>query len=141
MKILLACLVLLTPAYARAESRDELKKIDVAMHACIAHDDSANHPAMKKCASSALSAADKLLTHLYQAEVAKLKQPEDGNLEVLKRLQASQSAWIAHRDANGSLHGIANFEASGESLEIVSTRLEMTKERVLELDELFSSEN
>jgi uncharacterized protein YecT (DUF1311 family) len=139
MKILLACLVLIAPAFARAESRDELKKIDAAMHACLAHDDSGNHAVTKTCASAALNATDKLLTGVYQSEIAKLKQqPEDGNLEVLKRLQSAQRAWVTFRDANGSLHGIANFEGSGESLEIVNTKLEMTRDRVLELDELLT---
>lgn len=142
MKILLPVLAFLLPHLAHADVRDDLKKIDAQLTACLAEDESGNNAAMKACTDTAFRATDKVLNDSYQAEVARLKkQPDEENLEYLKRLQVAQRAWVSYRDANASLHGITMFQGSGEGLEILSTKLEMTKDRVLELEELFNSEN
>jgi uncharacterized protein YecT (DUF1311 family) len=143
MKILLPALLLLCiPHLARAEVREEVKKIDATMSACLAEHDAGDDTVMKNCTGSALKATDKVLSDFYQAEEGRLKkQPDEENLEYLKRLQSAQRAWASYRDSNSSLHGITNFEGSVENLEILSTKLEMTKDRVLELEELFNQEN
>jgi len=141
MKILFPVLALLLPSLARADVRDDLKKIDATMRACLAADESGSDAVMKVCTGTALKAADKVLQDSYQAEVDRLqKQPDVENVEYLKRLRLAERAWVVYRDANASLSGIIMFEGTGESLEILSTKLEMTKDRVLELEELFHHE-
>ncbi len=126
------------PAGARAVASDVagvLAAIDARQKACIDKDPS--NLGMKQCAGDADADADKLLNETYGAAVAALKRPQDGGdrdggdaRETLRRLVASERAWIAYRDAECAFEGTSMLGGTGEELVIVECHTMMTVARV-----------
>ncbi len=133
---------LLVPTPCLADVPKQIAAIDATLKACIDKDGS--NLGMKMCTSDADAAADRLLNAIYRSNVEQLKKaaPSDderaSNQETLKRLVASERAWIAYRDADCDLQGTEMLGGSGESLVIVDCVLSMTKQRAKSLDDLFS---
>ena len=88
------------------------------------------------CAIEADRAVDTLLNALYGKIVAKLKKAEDpehdieDRKELLRRLVASERAWIAYREAECSHASAAMLGGSGENTILANCRLSMRQGRV-----------
>jgi uncharacterized protein YecT (DUF1311 family) len=88
------------------------------------------------CAIEADNAVDTLLNALYGKIVGKLKQAEDperdikDRKELLRRLVASERAWIAYREAECSHASAAMLGGSGEKTILAQCRLSMRQGRV-----------
>lgn len=143
MKAALGLMIALAvaPSAASATPKSELAAIDARLKVCMDKDSS--NLGMKTCTGDAYDAADKILNKVYNSAAANLKKVSkdtdvvQNNNETLKRLIASERAWIAYRDADCDLQGTEMLGGSGENLVIVSCQLSMTEQRVKALDELF----
>jgi uncharacterized protein YecT (DUF1311 family) len=88
------------------------------------------------CTVEADKAVDVLLNALYQKIVTKLKQTADPDHdikergELLKRLVASERAWIAYREAECSHASAEMLGGSGEGTLLAYCRLSMQEDRV-----------
>ena len=85
---------------------------------------------MKQCAGDADTDTPRNKT--YAAAVANLERAKDGGndaKEKLRRLVASEHAWIANRDAECDFEGTSMLGGTGESLVIVDCRYTMTAAR------------
>ncbi|WKA25478.1 lysozyme inhibitor LprI family protein [Bradyrhizobium roseum] len=88
------------------------------------------------CAIEADSAVDTLLNALYGKIVAKLKKAEDpehdieDRKELLRRLVASERAWITYREAECSHASADMLGGSGEKTILAQCRLSMRLDRV-----------
>ena len=88
------------------------------------------------CAIEADKDVDTLLNTLYRKIVAKLKQTEEPDHDVkereelLKRLVASERAWIAYREAECSHASAAMLGGSGEGTMLAQCKLSMRRDRV-----------
>lgn len=139
MKSVLLLALALSPALAHADVNSDLAKIDKALDACIAKDES--NMGMKLCTGEALDSADKLLNRSYKNTLLELKKDSgdkytnESNAEILKRIVAAQKAWIPFKAAQCDLEGVTMLGGSGESLQIVGCLFSMTKERVKVLAE------
>ena len=125
--ILATLVVAGVPAYA--DVAGELATIEARQKACI--DKDSTNLAMKQCAGDADADADTLLNKTYAAAVANLKGAKDGEdaKEKLRRLVASERAWIAYRDAQCDFEGTSMLGGTGESLVIVDCQYTMTAAR------------
>jgi uncharacterized protein YecT (DUF1311 family) len=91
------------------------------------------------CAIEADKDVDTLLNKLYLEIIAKLKQTEDPDhdakerKQLLKRLVASERAWIAYREAECSHASAAMLGGSGEGTILAQCRLSMRQKRVNDL--------
>lgn len=104
------------------------------MQTCL--DNAKSNMEMKECAGKGYDAADKRLNQVYQEIRAKLNKAKDpDSKEILKRLTASQRAWVAFRDADCDLAGVSMLGGTGESLEITGCLAGTTQERVKFLEE------
>jgi uncharacterized protein YecT (DUF1311 family) len=126
---------------ARADIASDLAVIEAHLTACAEKDMS--NAGMKMCSQQAGKEADTLLNKVYQAAVTSLKGSRPGNQapredeESLRRLIASERAWINYRDAECPLQGIAMLGGTGESLLISDCYYSLTKSRAKDLYELF----
>jgi uncharacterized protein YecT (DUF1311 family) len=88
------------------------------------------------CAVEADKAVDAVLNTIYGKVVAKLKQADDPDndikerRELLRRLVASERAWIAYREAECSHVSASMLGGSGEGTTLAYCRLEMRQNRV-----------
>jgi uncharacterized protein YecT (DUF1311 family) len=88
------------------------------------------------CAMEADKEVDTLLNTLYVKIIAKLKQTEDPDhdvkerKELLKRLVASERAWIVYREAECSHASAAMLGGSGEGTMLAQCRLSLRQDRV-----------
>ncbi|WP_426406655.1 lysozyme inhibitor LprI family protein [Bradyrhizobium ganzhouense] len=88
------------------------------------------------CAVEAYKAVDVLLNTLYGKIVAKLKQNEDPDhdlqerKELLKRLVASERAWIAYSETECSHASAYMLGGSGEPTILAQCRLSMREDRL-----------
>jgi uncharacterized protein YecT (DUF1311 family) len=147
MKKVILTLLALAPSFAFAGVKEEVAKIDSTLQACLNSPDGQSTVGMKECTGAAFDSADKLLNQEYSAYVATLKKKSGDPLtdkddaETLRRLVASEKAWVAFRDTNSSLAGTTMLGGTGEGLVIADTAYEMTKARVLELNTLINGNN
>lgn len=131
-----------TPAFATIAS--DLAAIEARRKACEATDPSGS--GLTDCAYAAKSQADKLLARLYKSIVAarSAAQPGDpdaaANKEELKRLLASQKAWVAYRQAECDLQGVGMLGGSREGLIIGGCLYSLTAQRVKDLDGLLGGD-
>ncbi len=127
--ILLALLAAATPV--RADVAADLAAIETRQKACL--DKTSTDMGMKQCSGDADADADTLLNKTYAAAVARLKTAKDGGddaKETLRRLMASERAWIAYRDAECDFEGTSMLGGTGEGLVIVDCQYMMTAARV-----------
>lgn len=114
-----------------------LAKIETALTACTETNDS--NMGRRTCTSTALDAADKLLNGLYGKLVDQMKASSDrDDKERLRRLVASERAWVAYRDAECNLQGASMLGGSGEPLMILDCHYSLTRERAKRLEDPFS---
>lgn len=120
----------------------QIQLIDAATDACLEKPENTSTIGMRLCIVEGLSAADDVLNALYQSVTAELKKPstdeytEKYNKETLARLVAAQRAWIAFRDANSELNGVQMLGGTGEPIMVDGKLFSMTKDRVLELNDI-----
>ncbi len=94
------------------------------------------------CISSAYKAADAELNKVYKAIKSQYSTQKDADSkEIVKRLVASERAWIKFRDANCELAGIQMLGGTGEGPMVGGCLVSTTIDRVHELQSIFSSEN
>jgi uncharacterized protein YecT (DUF1311 family) len=97
------------------------------------------------CAMEADKAVDVVLNTLYGKIVAKLKQTDDPDHdikergELLKRLMASERAWITYREAECSHTSASYLGGSGEGTLLAYCRLSMREDRVNNLYRFYVS--
>jgi uncharacterized protein YecT (DUF1311 family) len=145
---IIAFVLALAPLTAQAEgelnpSHPALAAIDANLNRC-KETQPGNMPEML-CTMEADKAVDALLNTLYGQIVAKLKQPGGPDYdikersELLKRLIASERAWIAYREAECSQASAAMLGGSGEPTLLAECRLSMRQTRVNTLFEFYKS--
>ncbi len=91
-----------------------------------------------QCIDEGYKAADSELNKVYnEIKKAHSKNKDEDDKEILKRLVASERAWIAYRDTNCSLGGIQMLNGSGEGLMVSGCLVTETIARVRALKALF----
>ena len=89
---------------------------------------------------------DVVLTKLYGQITAGLKRPagssdsDSSNKEVLKRLVASERAWIAYRDAECLHQSGMMLGGSGESTVLIECEYSFERDRVNDLFDLYKDQ-
>jgi uncharacterized protein YecT (DUF1311 family) len=145
MRHLMLTSIVLFSGFAFADSKSDLAKVETDYNACLNSPEGQSNMGMKMCTGSAYDGADKILNEVYQKIVKAFSQKtgdkdsDDLSSESLRRLVASERAWITFRDTNSSLAGMDMYRGTGESLEIVSKAYDMTKARVNELVDMLGS--
>ena len=150
-KMLVAMLAMGCTAAAQGALGDykaDLAKVDAKLQACT-NSGAASNQRLKACQWLAYEETDKILNSSYQQLVASLKRQalEDkttrvayGGLtyaeETLNRLVASERAWIRFRDAECRFQGAYNLGGTGEEAAISDCLTNMTKQRILSINEL-----
>ena len=133
---ILATLALTTPALAHAATHAVTKQLDrVITDEKVCMDKAESNVAMKECSADAYEAADKILNQVYSSQVAALKKsdPVGDNQEILRRLIASEKAWISFRDADCEYQGTSMLGGTGESLVVSECNVEKTVSRAKQL--------
>ncbi len=110
------------------------------MKACLAKDETI--AGISNCNDTAYTAATKVLTSVYRTNVEKLKRTganDDAarDAESLKRLIASERAWIDYRDSDCQLEGITMLGGSGEGTIVGGCLYARTADLAKRLDDLF----
>ncbi|MDR3605841.1 MAG: lysozyme inhibitor LprI family protein [Oligoflexia bacterium] len=109
--------------------------------ACLA--DAETNLDMKVCEGNTYQAADKELNATYQKLVAGLKAqaakekgiPDyESSAEILRRLIASERAWITFRDADCSFQATSMLGGTGEGLIYLSCEASTTLDRITALN-------
>jgi uncharacterized protein YecT (DUF1311 family) len=129
------CWVLVSgPAFAQAPS--ELAAIDAKLDTCLAKADGVT-PAVDACNEQAEISADAILKRVYGKWVAQLQHPANDEVadsaEILRRLIASERAWISFRDTSCSLESISMLGGTGEGNVYGHCLYVKTRQRVLDL--------
>jgi uncharacterized protein YecT (DUF1311 family) len=132
MRALIFLAGLLAPGLAHADSWTELQKLDQQYERCM--DGATANAEMGQCSYDAYEKADAILNKAYQVIVADHTTAADTddeytaeyNTETLRRLQETQRAWVAYRDAYCDLRGAEMLDGSGEGLIISGCLYEET---------------
>ena len=121
---------------ALAQSPADFFAVDAKLKACLArHGDT---PGVDNCYGVAKSGADRRLNDVYAGLVNALKHPGDpievrDDPEILRRLVASERAWIVFRDAECSYHSSYMLHGTGEDGADTACVYAQTKMRVTTL--------
>jgi uncharacterized protein YecT (DUF1311 family) len=133
--VFLALLVWTVPA--AADVAHELAAIEARQKACVDKDSST--AGMNECTDVARGAADKILNRLYDGAVKRLRAGgDDDSRETLRRLVASERAWIAYRDAQCSFEGTTMLGGSGEGVIVGGCLYQKTAERAKDIDSVLN---
>jgi uncharacterized protein YecT (DUF1311 family) len=147
MKHLITLIIALAPTLSFATVKDDLAKIDADLHKCLNAPDGQSTVGMNFCMEQGEQAADVELNIVYKGIVAGLQKKtgdqyqDSANSETLKRLIASERAWVTFRDANSTLNGVTMLGGTGETSVILGTQYDMTTKRVTEINDLLGSGN
>ena len=121
---------------ASAQVSSELATIDAKLEACLAKSGGVT-PAIDNCNEEAKTSADLILNRLYGDWVEQLRHPAKDEVtdsaEILKRLTASERAWITYRDTNCNLESISMLGGTGETNVYGHCLYVETRQRVLDL--------
>jgi uncharacterized protein YecT (DUF1311 family) len=127
---------------AAAQVPSELAVIDAKLDACLEKADGVT-PAVDDCNEQAKAAADSILNRIYGDWVEQLKHPakDEGadDAEILKRLIASERAWMTYRDTSCNLESTLMLGGTGEGNVYGHCLYVKTKQRVLELQGILDS--
>ena len=127
---------------ACAQVPSELAIIDAKLDACLATADGVT-PAIDNCNEQAKSSADLILNRIYGGWVEQLKHPAKHEVaddaEILKRLIASERAWITYRDTSCNLESISMLGGTGETNVYGQCLYVKTKQRALDLQSIRDS--
>ena len=146
---LLAACVGVTPFLCHAEelvgrSGPALAHIEARLKRCAAANPG-NIPE-RLCTDDARRAVDGVLTRIYAQIVGGLKRPtgssdrDSRNKEILKRLVASQRAWIAYRDSECLEQSGSMLGGSGEATILVGCQYSSERNRVNDLFNLYKDQ-
>jgi uncharacterized protein YecT (DUF1311 family) len=129
-------------ASASAQVPAELANIDAKLKTCLVTAGGVT-PAIDNCNEQAKSSADLILNRLYGDWVAQLKHPTKDEVadsaEILKRLVASERAWISYRDTTCNLESISMLGGTGETNVYGHCLYVKTRQRVLDLQAVHGS--
>ena len=121
---------------ASAQVSSELAAIDAKLEACLAKSGGVT-PAIDNCNEEAKTSADLILNRLYGDWVVQLRHPAKDEVtdsaEILKRLIASERAWITYRDTSCNLESISMLGGTGETNLYGHCLYVKTRQRVLDL--------
>jgi uncharacterized protein YecT (DUF1311 family) len=121
---------------ASAQVPSEFAIIDAKLEACLVKADGVT-PGIDNCDERAKISADLVLNRIYGDWVEQLKHPaKDGvtdSAEILKRLVASERAWITYRDTSCNLESISMLGGTGETNVYGHCLYVKTMQRVLDL--------
>jgi uncharacterized protein YecT (DUF1311 family) len=142
-----ALLIAIAPFPCRAEGQLEpphpaLAVIQADLDRC--KDATPGNTLERQCAMESSKAVDALLNKLYGRIVAKLKEPTSNDhdakerAELLKRLIASERAWIVYRDAECDHRSGYMLGGSGEPTIYEDCLLTMRRDRVNDLFRLYN---
>jgi uncharacterized protein YecT (DUF1311 family) len=111
------CLVVLCGS-ASAQGPSDLAIIDAKLKTCLEKAGGVT-PAIDNCNEQAKTSADLILNRIYGDWVEQLKHPakDDGadSAEILKRLIASERAWVTYRDTSCNLESVSMLGGTGET--------------------------
>jgi uncharacterized protein YecT (DUF1311 family) len=120
----------------------EFAVIDAKLAACLAKANGVT-PEVGDCNEQAETAADSILNRIYGGWVEQLKRPSKyeaaDNAEILKRLIASERAWITYRDTSCNLESTLMLGGTGEGTVYGHCLYVRTKQRVLDLQGILDS--
>ena len=140
MKFAFIVLLSLVSGLAHAGVKEQVATIEKSLDACLADKDNYSTAGMIQCSSDAYELVDAVLNQFYREKTTEMRIARDrDSAETLRRLVAAQRAWITYRDANVELMGVSMLGGSGKGVVRVGTMFSMTKDRVLELHDLFGS--
>ena len=128
-----ACAAALACVPAWAAPPTDFSVIDANLKSCLArHGDT---PGVDNCYGVAKAAADRRLNDVYAGLVNTFKHPGDpievrDDPEILRRLVASERAWIMFRDAECSYHSSYMLHGTGEDGADTACVYAQTKTRV-----------
>lgn len=121
---------------ASAQVSSELATIDAKLEACLAKSGGVT-PAIDNCNEEAKTSADLILNRLYGDWVEQLRHPAKDEVtdsaEILKRLTASERAWITYRDTSCNLESTSMLGGTGETNVYGHCLYIKTKQRLLDL--------
>ena len=121
---------------ASAQVPSEFAIIDAKLKTCLVKADGVT-PAIDNCNEQAKTSADLILNRIYGDWVEQLKHPAKGEVtdsaEILKRLIASERAWITYRDTSCNLESISMLGGTGETNVYGHCLYVKTMQRVLDL--------
>jgi uncharacterized protein YecT (DUF1311 family) len=121
---------------AAAQAPSEFAIIDAKFKTCLVKADGVT-PAIDNCNEQAKTAADLVLNRTYGDWLEQLKHPAKDEVtdsaEILKRLIASERAWITYRDTSCNLESISMLGGTGETNVYGHCLYVKTKQRVLDL--------
>lgn len=142
MRFFVLSMLMLVSTLAFADVKDSIAKIDHKTQSCLSNPDNQSTAGTTQCTYDGYQDLDRLLNTTYNGIVDSVKNTEEGysdseRADILKRLEASEQAWVAYRSANSNLQGVPMIGGSGQGLLVASSYYEMTKARILELDRLF----
>jgi uncharacterized protein YecT (DUF1311 family) len=127
---------------ASAQVLSEFAIIDAELKACFTKADGVT-PAIDNCNEQAKTIADLILNRIYGDWVEQLKHPSKDEVadsaEILKRLIASERAWISYRDTSCNLESISMLGGTGETNVYGHCLYIKTKQRVLDLQAIQGS--
>lgn len=128
---------------ASAQVSSEFAVIDAKLDACLAKANGVT-PEVGDCNEQAGTSADSILNRIYGAWVEQLKRPSKyeaaDHAEILKRLIASERAWITYRDTSCTLESISMLGGTGEGIVYGNCLYVKTKQRVLDLQGIRDSQ-
>ena len=121
---------------AAAQVPPELAIIDAKLKNCLVKAGGVT-PAIDDCNEQAQNSADLLLNRLYGDWVEQLKYRAKDEVtdsaEILKRVIASEHAWIIYRDTSCNLESISMLGGTGETNVYGHCLYVKTRQRVLDL--------
>ncbi len=135
-RAIIATCVALVCVPAWAQSPADFATVDAKLKACLArHVDT---PGVDNCYGVAKTAADQRQNDVYAGVVNVFKHPGDQVAaqdypEILRRLVASERAWIVFRDAECSYHSSYMLHGTGEDGADTACVYAQTKMRVITL--------
>ena len=116
---------------ARSQPSADFSSIDARLKVC--SDQHPDIPGSADCTKMAADAADKRLNEIYSTIVQGFKHPKvdeaTADPEILKRLIASERAWITFRDAECNYQSTVALGAPLEGFEYVDCLYAQTKTR------------
>ncbi len=148
MKNLIAISLLLVSslAFANVDVKLKIKGIELREKTCLEADGGDSTVGMKMCLGTAGEELDALLNTQYRAIVADLKAKatdkydQEFKVEAFSRLINSERAWVKFRDEDSFLSGISSYGGTLEGIDISSSFNEITKARILQLDQLLADQ-
>src|SRR4051812_5238475 len=104
------------PGMAKADVTEALSDYEAIESACMKRDSSSQ--GMQACEAERFKSTDKLLNDVFQKlrTVLNADQTANGKIKV-SRLANAEIAWIAFKDAECKLTGIASLGGTNESLQ------------------------